>query len=123
MVSGEVTITPSAVEVNSTRDYTIAYKAATAVENVYLVVRLPEAAFGGPTVAHDGAFDRITRSNRKSRTGTDGTLNYGYIPDADDQILATDGAFIIWKIAKLGKGSTLQEEYKKATCLRQCWRT
>ena len=108
--SGEVTISPSAVEVNSTRDYTIAYKAATVLENVYLVVRLPAAAF---VSANDEGVVTALRVLTEARTGTDGALNYGYIPDADDQTLETDGAFVAWKIAKLGKGSTFRKTIKR----------
>ena len=62
----------------------------------------------------------LTESRAVTEETLRGTLSYGYIPpDADVQTLAdvgddTDtGTFVIWKIAKLGKGSTFRKTIKR----------
>ena len=104
--SGEVTLNPAAVEVNSVRDYTVTYKALTKLEDVWLVVDLPDTAF----VDEDGS--RVNTFTN-DRVDNDGALNYAYIPTADDQTLTTDSQAVIWKIASLGKGSTFRRTIKR----------
>ena len=113
--SGTVTIEPSAVNINVTRDYTVSYTAKTALTDAWLVVNLPpavdtERAF--KSVAADGVVSDLTGFTA-TRVREDGTLNYGYIPPEDNQtIFGTDSEAIKWEFS-LSRGSTFRRTIRR----------
>ena len=109
--SGEITLSPAAVEVNSVRDYTITYKSLTKLENVYLVVQLPNGTT--PAFVDDADPPAGVTEFTTDRVDNNGALNYAYIPTADDQTFTTDNAAVVWKIASIGKNGTFRRTIKR----------
>ena len=114
--SGEITISPDAVEINQTSDYRVTYKAATKLTDVWLVVDLPADAFVRPVPTADDP-DAIAAVTTFTETRVDlvtNALSYGYIPpDADNQELIASDAAVRWKIASLNAGSTFTKTIRR----------
>ena len=110
--SGKVTIEPSAVEINVTRDFTVTYTAPTKLENVWLIVELPaDAAFKDE---EGDAITTLTTTRIVEAGPEEGTRNYGYLPDdADIQTFNDPPTAVFWKIASISKGSTFRRTIKR----------
>ena len=113
--SGKVTISPSSVEVGSTRNFDITYTAATAVTG-YLWVEPPSTALKEA----DGTTDLLLTEDTVETTGDRaGSRTYGYINQSRisgdvKQVIEASGRAVVWGPIKFSKGTPFTKTIERA---------